>query len=85
MKSYPLNIVKCIEFEGYDVMSYYSKGHQNKKEFIESLAGDWEVNAKEKDIYYTYAKVTPSPTGGMLINFKKDQCKGSFPGTVLDV
>ena len=37
---------------------------------------------------HVYIKVSPSPTaptGGMLMNYRNEPCRGSFPATVIDV
>lgn len=85
MKNYPLLIEYCTEFEGYSVLNYYSKGHHDKKEFLDAVMGDYEYKGNIEDVRHLHAKLTPSPTGGMMMNFKKQQCRGSFPITVIDV
>ena len=31
------------------------------------------------DVRYIYIKVSPSPTGGVVINYRNEPCRGSFP------
>lgn len=85
MKNYPLHIQYCIEFEGSTVVSYYSKGHHDYDKFIEAVAGDYEYKGNVIKVYHSYGKLHPSPTGGMLMTYRKLQCKGSFPITIMQV
>ena len=85
MSKYPLKIERVIEFEGVSTIGYYSKGHHDKKEFIEAVKGDYQYEGNINDVRYIYIKVSPSPISGMLINYRKEPCRGSFPATVIDV
>lgn len=85
MKEYPLRIEKVIEFEGCSVMEYYSKGHHDKNEFLDAVRVDYEYEGNINDVRHTNIKLSPSPTGGMIINYRKEPCKGSFPATVIEV
>ncbi|MBU5676871.1 hypothetical protein KQI88_10620 [Alkaliphilus sp. MSJ-5] len=66
------------------VIQYYSKGHHDKEEFIKEVQIYGDFKGKVEDVRHVYAELTPSPTGGLLINFKPKSCKGSFPVTVID-
>jgi hypothetical protein len=85
MSKYPLKIERVVEFEGVSTTGYYSKGHHDKNEFIEAVKGDYEYEGNIDDVRHIYIKVLPSPTGGMLINYRNEPCRGSFPATVIDV
>jgi hypothetical protein len=85
MKKYPLFIECCREFEGYFILGYYSKGHHDKKEFLDAVMGTYKYKGNMKDVYHLYAKLTPAPEGGVMMNYRKQPCRGSFPVTVIDV
>jgi len=85
MSKYPLKIERVVEFEGVSTTGYYSKGHHDKNEFIEAVKGDYEYEGNVNDVRHLYIKVSPSPTGGLLINYRKEPCRGSFPATVIEV
>ena len=85
MSKYPLIIEKIIEFEGYGILGYYSKGYHDKKEFIEAVKADYEYEGDINNVRHIHIKLSPSYTGQMLINYKKEPCKGSFPATVIDI
>ncbi|MCF6466367.1 hypothetical protein [Clostridium sp. Cult2] len=85
MKKYPLLIQEVAEFEGCSVMAYYSKGHHNKEEFINAVMGDYDYVGNIHSVRHTNIKLSPSPTGGMMVNYRKEPCKGSFPATVIEV
>jgi hypothetical protein len=84
MTKYPLIIEKIVEFEGYSILGYYSKGHHDKNEFLEAVKADYEYEGDIDNVRHTNIKLSPSPTGGILINYKKEPCKGSFPATVIE-
>lgn len=85
MSKYPLIIEKVVEFEGYGVVAYYTKGHHDKGEFLGAVEGDYEYIGNIDNVRYTNIKLSPSPTGAMLINYRKKPCKGSFPATVIEI
>mgnify|MGYP001092670963 CR=1 FL=1 len=88
MSKYPLKIERVAEFGGIRTIGYYSKGHHDKNEFIEAVKGDYEYEGNIDDVRHIYIKVSPSPTaptGGMLMNYRNEPCRGSFPATVIDV
>jgi len=84
MNEYPLKIETITEFEGFSVMGYYSKGHHNKELFINEVMKDYEYKSDKGKVIHTNIKLSPSPTGGMMINYKKNICKGSFIATVIN-
>lgn len=85
MNKYPLEIQRVIECEGYMILGYYTKGHYDKNEFLEVLKGDYEHEGNINDVKHVYIKLSPSPTGAMIVNYRKEPCKGSFPATVIEV
>lgn len=85
MKKYPLKIERCMEFEGIGIINYYSKGHHDKEEFLKALAYAYDYQGDIEDVFYTDIKLSPSPTGYMVVNFIKEPCRGSFPVTVIEV
>ncbi len=88
MKKYPLFIECCKEyreFEGCFILNYYSKGHHDKEIFLVTLENAYDYAGYIGDVYYAYAKLTPTPTGKVVMNYRKQPCRGSFPVTVIDV
>lgn len=85
MKKYELNIGHTTEFEGYSILEYYSKGHHDKQEFIEELERTYGYKGDVDKVKHCHCKTTPSPTGGIMFNYKKEPCKGSFPITLLEI
>lgn len=90
VKEYKLDVEQLHEIEGHSILGYYSKGHQDKVEFLESLIYDWEIlktnpNLKEEDIQenikHIWAKLVPWATGGMVFTYSDEYKKGYFPVT----
>lgn len=85
LKEYPLKINCCTEFESNSVVSYYSKGHHDCEQFISAIEGDYGYKGDRSKVIQCYGKLSPSPTGGMIMTYRKLECKGSFPVTFMQV
>lgn len=70
---------------GVGIASYYSRGHHDKEKFLKALEYAYDYQGNIEDIFYTNIKLSLSSTGGMMVNFRKEPCKGSFPATVIEV
>jgi len=87
MQKYPLSIVACAEFEGGSkTISFFSKGHHDKKDFLENLEKEHNYHTKGHETFFrSNGKVIPGPNGGVWIKFFTKPCRGSFPVTVLNI
>lgn len=88
-KEYKLDVMQLHEIEGEYILGYYSKGHHDKVEFLESLIYDWEVlkyhpvteEQIQDNIVHKWAKLVPWPEGGMIFTYSDNYRKGYFPVT----
>ena len=90
MKKYNLSIDTLQECEGGSFMGYYSYGHHDKEEFIDTLNGDYgediELMDVEKSIEHKYCKAVPfQGTSKMMFAYSKEPKKGYTPITILEV
>lgn len=90
VKEYKFDTLPLREVESGEILGYYTKGHHDVVEFLESLIYDWEIlktnpNLKEEDVQdnikHLWAKLVPYATGGMMFVYSEEYKKGYFPIT----
>lgn len=89
-KQYALDVQQLHEIEGDCILGYYSKGHHDHVEFLESIIYDWEVlkyhpkvteEYIQDNIVHKWAKLVPWATGGSVFVYSDEYKKGYFPVT----
>lgn len=86
-----MEIEQLIEFEGYHIMSYVTKGHVDKKEFRNKAIYDYDPQQNGQKLLldkarHRYARLIPAcGTSTVCYHFYDKPGRGAFPVTVCDV
>jgi len=74
------------EFDGGSILGYQTRGHVDKKEFIDALEYDYGMTCEEVHVFHRYARNVPyAGTKQMFVQFCKGQARGVYLITEVDI
>ena len=84
MKTYQLEVKAIGEFQGYQTISYSSKGHHLIDLFLSQLESEYAVTCDLSKIKHEYWRNVPQGNEGMIC-IRCNPGKGAYPVTTVDV
>ena len=86
VKEYPFEVYAMCEFEGCRTVSYMTKGHHDKKKFIDEIKEQYKADVDISKVQHSWGKVIPfcGDSQCVLHTFNKP-VRGSFPMTYVNV
>ena len=87
MKEYPFEVYALCEFEGHVTACYMTKGHHDKRKFVEEVNAQYGTDININWVHHSYGKYIPvsGMSGVSLLHEFKKPVRGSFPMTYVNV
>lgn len=85
-KEYEFRVHELTEFEGYEVMAYYTKGHHDKEKFANFIKDNYKQDINLEFVHHAYGMFVPYAGEKItLLTEFKEPTKRCFPMTYVDV
>ncbi len=87
MKEYPFEVRALDEFEGCFIVCYMTKGHHDKQRFVDEVKAQFGQDINIGFVHHSFGKLVPvrGMKGTTILQERKEQIRGSFPMTYIDV